>query len=185
MDDQFSAVAVTQDVCYKPRTTFQALGLTIDWKAFQTKYTLPGGVDAIHKIPNPAIAKALTWQRIRSTTDSDPYFSEFVEEFKFAFDVETNFNNGGKRASNSPIYLVYWPFYALDWNYFSCFEVGARIVAHLTAKSMMGYPLCRDPEIIDLFVDYGNAVPISGFFIARFPELLKPYSAWHLQNLPR
>ena len=54
------------------------------------------------------------------------------------------------------------------------FETGTRIVAHLTAKSLVGRPMCRDPEIIDMFAQFGNAVPISGFFIAIFPEFLKP-----------
>lgn len=63
----------------------------------------------------------------------------------------------------------------LDWSDLPCFEVGTKIVAHLMAKALVGYPLCRDPEIISLFSEYGNAVPTSGFFIAMFPGLLKPY----------
>lgn len=61
------------------------------------------------------------------------------------------------------------------WSELCCYEIGTRIVAHLTAKSLVGYPLCRDPELIELFAAYGNAVPVSGFFISMFPEIMKPY----------
>lgn len=73
----------------------------------------------------------------------------------------------------------------LGWNYidhqqpgsceFSCFETGTKIVSHLTAKSLVGYPLCRDTKLVEMSAQYGNAVPTSGFFIAMFPEILRPY----------
>ena len=65
------------------------------------------------------------------------------------------------------------------WSELCCYEIGTRIVAHLTAKSLVGYPLCRDPELIELFAAYGNAVPVSGFFISMFPEVMKPYIPPH------
>ena len=65
---------------------------------FQTKWTIPGAAEGIHKIPIPIIAKALIWQRNRSTVASDPYFSEFVQEFLHAWEVETNFTSDGRCA---------------------------------------------------------------------------------------
>ncbi|KAL8722765.1 MAG: hypothetical protein Q9225_000826 [Loekoesia sp. 1 TL-2023] len=44
----------------------------------------------------------------------------------------------------------------------------------MTAKILIGHPYCRDPEILRLFSEYGNAVPLSGWFIAKFPGFLKP-----------
>ncbi|KAE8362725.1 cytochrome P450 [Aspergillus caelatus] len=125
---------------------------------FEAKYTVPGAAEGVHKIPVPIVAKALTWQRTRAATKSDPYFEEFVKELHHAFDAETMFGDE-------------------DWNDLCCFATGTRIVAHLTAKSLVGYPLSRDTELIDLFAEYGNAVPTSGFFIAMFPEVLKPLAA--------
>ncbi|KAE8329207.1 cytochrome P450 [Aspergillus sergii] len=125
---------------------------------FEAKYTVPGAAEGVHKVPVPILAKALTWQRTRAATKTDPYFQEFVEELQHAFDAETKFENE-------------------DWNDLCCFAIGTRIVAHLTAKSLVGYPLSQDTELIDLFAEYGNAVPTSGFFIAMFPEILKPFAA--------
>ncbi|KAE8316939.1 cytochrome P450 [Aspergillus transmontanensis] len=125
---------------------------------FEAKYTVPGAAEGVHKVPVPILAKALTWQRTRAATKTDPYFEEFVKELQHAFDAETKFENE-------------------DWNNLCCFGTGTRIVAHLTAKSLVGYPLSRDTELIDLFAEYGNAVPTSGFFIAMFPEILKPFAA--------
>ncbi|KAB8259857.1 cytochrome P450 [Aspergillus pseudonomiae] len=125
---------------------------------FEAQYTVPGAAEGVHKVPVPTVAKALTWQRTRAATKSDPYFEEFVKELEHAFDVETMFGDD-------------------DWNDLCCFATGTRIVAHLTAKSLVGYPLSRDKELIDLFAEYGNAVPTSGFFIAMFPEILKPFAA--------
>nr|A0A0E3D8N7.1 RecName: Full=Cytochrome P450 monooxygenase janQ; AltName: Full=Janthitremanes biosynthesis cluster protein Q [Penicillium janthinellum]AGZ20487.1 cytochrome P450 monooxygenase [Penicillium janthinellum] len=139
MDDKFSANAVTADM-------------------FQTKWTAPGAAEGVHKIPIPLLAKALTWQRNRSSVTGDTYFKEFVTEFLHAWEVETKITSEGPYE-------------------FCCFETGTRIVAHLTAKSLVGHPLCRDPEIIDLFAGYGNAVPSSGFLIAMFPGILKPLVA--------
>ncbi|PIG80525.1 putative cytochrome P450 [Aspergillus arachidicola] len=125
---------------------------------FEAKYTVPGAAEAVHKVPVPTLAKALTWQRTRAATKTDPYFEEFAKELQHAFDAETKFENE-------------------DWNDLCCFATGTRIVAHLTAKSLVGYPLSRDTELIDLFAEYGNAVPTSGFFIAMFSEILKPFAA--------
>ncbi|KAE8420539.1 cytochrome P450 [Aspergillus pseudocaelatus] len=125
---------------------------------FEAKYTVPGAAEGVHKIPVPIVAKALTWQRTRAATKSDPYFEELVKELHHAFDAETMFGDE-------------------DWNDLCCFATGTRIVAHLTAKFLVGYPLSRDTELIDLFAEYGNAVPTSGFFIAMFPEVLKPLAA--------
>ncbi|BAE65190.1 unnamed protein product [Aspergillus oryzae RIB40] len=125
---------------------------------FEAKYTVPGAAEGVHKVPVPIVAKALTWQRTRAATKTDPYFEEFVKELQHAFDAETKFENE-------------------DWNDLCCFATGTRIVAHLTAKSLVGYPLSRDTELINLFAEYGNAVPTSGFFIAMFPQILKPFAA--------
>ncbi|GMF71470.1 unnamed protein product [Aspergillus oryzae] len=129
--------------------------LTSTMQLFEAKYTVPGAAEGVHKVPVPIVAKALTWQRTRAATKTDPYFEEFVKELQHAFDAETKFENE-------------------DWNDLCCFATGTRIVAHLTAKSLVGYPLSRDTELIDLFAEYGNAVPTSGFFIAMFPQILKP-----------
>ncbi|KAI9728824.1 MAG: hypothetical protein M1834_007211 [Cirrosporium novae-zelandiae] len=139
MDNQMSANAVTAEL-------------------FQTKYTLPGAAEGIHKIPIPILSKGLTWLRTRAATKTDPYFPEFVEEFLHAFSEELHLSDKG-------------------WNAVPCFETGTRMVAHLTAKSLVGRPMCRDPEIIDLFSTFGNVVPTSGFFITMFPEYLKPLAA--------
>ncbi|PKY06744.1 cytochrome P450 [Aspergillus campestris IBT 28561] len=135
---------------------FSANAVTAD--LFQTAWTLPGAAENVHKIPIPLLHKGLTWQRGRSLAKDDPYFQQFVTEFFHAWEVETNITGDG-------------------WNELCCYEIGTRIVAHLTAKSLVGYPLCRDPELIDLFAAYGNAVPISGFFISMFPEFMKPFVA--------
>nr|Q9C450.1 RecName: Full=Cytochrome P450 monooxygenase paxQ; AltName: Full=Paxilline synthesis protein Q [Penicillium paxilli]AAK11527.1 PaxQ [Penicillium paxilli] len=139
MDNQFSAIAVTSEL-------------------FQIKWTAPGTEEGAHKISIPLLGKALTWQRNRSAAQNDPYFSEFVEEFLYAWKEEVPVPENGD--------------YELP-----CFETGARVVAHLTARSLVGYPLCRNPEIVNLFTDYGSAVPTSGFFIAMFPEIMKPFVA--------
>ncbi|KAB8071302.1 cytochrome P450 [Aspergillus leporis] len=135
---------------------FSANAVTADM--FQAKWTAPGAAEGVHKIPVPLLSKGLTWQRNRSSAADDPYFGEFVTEFLHAWETEV------KIASNGPY----------D---FCCFETGTRIVAHLTAKSLVGYPLCRNPEVIELFAQYGNAVPTSGFFIAMFPGFLRPFVA--------
>lgn len=139
---------------------------------FQAKYTAPGAAEGVHKIPIPLLAKALTWQRTRSTVESDPYFKEFVNEFLYAWDVETNFSSDGES-----ILTQHGAGTALVTSTgiceFCCFETGTKIVAHLTAKSLVGYPLCREQELISLFAQYGNAVPTSGFFISMFPNILK------------
>jgi cytochrome P450 monooxygenase len=63
---------------------------------FQTKWTAPGAAEGVHKIPISLLAKALTWQRNRSTVASDPYFDEFVTEFLHAWEVENRFASDGK-----------------------------------------------------------------------------------------
>ncbi|KAJ5361617.1 cytochrome P450 [Penicillium brevicompactum] len=147
MEGQFSANAVTADM-------------------FQSKWTAPGAAEGVHKIPIPLLAKALTWQRNRSTAADDPYFSEFVREFLYAW--ESNVQETSKENVDPQ---------RLGICEINCFETGTKIVSHLTAKSLVGYPLCRDAKLIDVFAQYGNAVPTSGFFIAMFPEILKPLAA--------
>jgi cytochrome P450 monooxygenase len=143
---------------------------------FQTKWTAPGAAEGVHKIPIPLLAKALTWQRNRSSAAGDPYFREFVAEFLHAWEAETQITNEGRNtlAKRNVMISGGTNIHGLEPFEFCCFETGTRIVAHLTAKSLVGYPLCRDPELINLFAGYGNAVPSSGFFISMFPSILKP-----------
>ena len=95
MDDQFSANAVTADVgCVESRITL-AIANDCGVQMFQTKWTTPGAAEGIHKIPISLLAKALMWQKNRSAAESDPYFGDFVEEFLYAWDVETKFITDG------------------------------------------------------------------------------------------
>ncbi|MCJ1280020.1 hypothetical protein MMC21_007845 [Puttea exsequens] len=126
---------------------------------FEADYTLPGASENAHKIGIPISAKGLTWQRQRASAREDTYFSEFLEELWYAFDQEFRVNDVGR------------------WTKLSCFLTTAKVVSHMTAKVLIGYPYCRDPELLHLFSEYGNAVPLSGWFIAKFPALLKPVAA--------
>lgn len=65
---------------------------------FQTKWTAPGAAEGVHKIPIPLLAKALTWQRNRSSVTGDTYFKEFVTEFLHAWEVETKITSEGKNT---------------------------------------------------------------------------------------
>lgn len=59
-------------------------------------------------------------------------------------------------------------------NTFPCFPKYCRIVAAMTVKALLG-SMAGDPGVIDLLVKYAEAVPVDGFFIAAFPNVLRPW----------
>ncbi|OCK81421.1 cytochrome P450 [Lepidopterella palustris CBS 459.81] len=132
---------------------------------FQAEYCLPGAMENIHKIDVPILSKGLIWQKMRAATKEDTYFYQFYEEFTFAFKAEMPAIDGDG-----------------SWTAIPCFQLATRIVSRMTAKSLVGRPLCRDPELVDLFCDYGNVVPPNGFFLGSLPNFLKPFVASFLAS---
>ncbi|KAL8689118.1 MAG: hypothetical protein Q9218_005130, partial [Villophora microphyllina] len=128
-------------------------------KLFEADYTLPGASEKAYKIGIPVSAKGLTWQRNRATSKEDSYFAEFKEELLYGFDEEFKIDSGGA------------------WTTMPCFPAATKVIAHMTAKVLIGPPLCRDTEVLQLFCDYANAVPLSGWFITKFPGIMKPLAA--------
>ena len=78
--------------------------MLIELQLFQAKYALPGAQEGIHKISIPTLSKGITWQRMRAATKSDPYFSQFYDEFLYAFAEEVPVKED---SSCSPISLVF------------------------------------------------------------------------------
>ena len=125
---------------------------------FEVKYTLPGVVEGIHKLPTPTLVKALAWLRNRAANKNDAFYSEFYTEFLYALQEEMPVADAG-------------------WSSFPAFPKSSKIVARLTAKILVGLPFCRDPELVKLFCEYGSVIPPDAWFIKVFPNLLKPLAA--------
>jgi len=53
-------------------------------------------------------------------------------------------------------------------------EIASHVMLLNVTRVLFGPELCRDPELNDLFAQYGIAVVTSGMYISRFPRLLRP-----------
>lgn len=167
-----SSLAILSEVKFSSLLLFGALKL-IKVQLFQAKWCMPGADPDVRRIPTTIIAKALAWQRNRSRNSKDVYFDEFVEEFLHGMGKEMPELKDGKQTPTFPA-----DNHTVDetegWISVCCFRLSTRIISRLTAKSLLGRPACRDPELIDLFYRYGNTVPPDGFFLSSLPSPLKP-----------
>ncbi|KAL0578544.1 hypothetical protein V5O48_003445 [Marasmius crinis-equi] len=61
-----------------------------------------------------------------------------------------------------------------DWVSINLNPTMQRIICRASNRFFLGLPICRDPDFIDLNVNYTMQVVLSAQFIGLFPQFLKP-----------
>ncbi|GJE92694.1 cytochrome P450 [Phanerochaete sordida] len=61
-----------------------------------------------------------------------------------------------------------------EWRAVPALDAMTRIVAQVSARIMVGAPLCHDPELLDMLTNFTTDVATSGLILSMVPGPLKP-----------
>ncbi|EJD49223.1 cytochrome P450, partial [Auricularia subglabra TFB-10046 SS5] len=73
--------------------------------------------------------------------------------------------------------------YGQEWTALAPAQALTRVICRATNRLLVGIPLCRDKEYIDLCVKYTRQIGLSSLLIMQFPSFLKPYVSRFLTPL--
>lgn len=61
-----------------------------------------------------------------------------------------------------------------EWTALPALTLASRIICRTSNRLLVGLPLCRDKEYVDLAVKYSMDVSVSAMILMQVPEFLKP-----------
>ncbi|KAL3595806.1 hypothetical protein FPOAC2_10174 [Fusarium poae] len=64
-----------------------------------------------------------------------------------------------------------------DWTEICIFEKTQQITSAMSNRAFVGFPLCRNEEMLDMGIAFAQDIPISSMLLKPFPNFLKPLVA--------
>lgn len=64
-----------------------------------------------------------------------------------------------------------------DWTDICIFETAQQITSGVTNRAFVGFPLCRNEEMLKLGVAFAQDIPLSSMLLKPFPNFIKPLVA--------
>ncbi|KAM0229976.1 hypothetical protein ACHAP5_011493 [Fusarium lateritium] len=64
-----------------------------------------------------------------------------------------------------------------DWKEVCVFETMQQMLSGVTNRAFVGFPLCRNEEILKLGVAFAQDIPLSAAILKPFPSIIKPFVA--------
>ncbi|KAM0186729.1 hypothetical protein ACHAPI_011580 [Fusarium lateritium] len=64
-----------------------------------------------------------------------------------------------------------------DWKEVCVFETMQQMLSGVTNRAFVGFPLCRNEEILKLGVAFAQDIPLSAAMLKPFPSIIKPFVA--------
>lgn len=113
------------------------------------------------------MTKALRWQRLRTTTANDPFFSGFAATCAHALDQ-------GIRTLGKPQQPAAGSVDGSGWVSVPCFTLALSVVSQLTSKSLFGQSdFWDDAAFLHLCRAYADSVPKYAMLLHIVPSLLR------------
>jgi len=53
-------------------------------------------------------------------------------------------------------------------------DITVRLTGRMSCRILVGFPLCRDPDFLDLCIRFARSVVTSGAIINLLPSFLRP-----------